>query len=72
MTMNKTSGARSAKESEASDAGGPDGEMIKVALKRTYGFGGQVYGPGESVEVPLALAVSLQLAPGSPPKPVSE
>lgn len=47
------------------------GETVTVSLRRTYGYGGTYYGPGESVEVPVGLATSLGLMPNSPAKPVS-
>ena len=36
-------------------------KMVKVTLKRTYGIGATLYGPGESVEVPVHLAEALGL-----------
>lgn len=40
---------------------------VTVKLRRTYGYGGKYYGPGESVEVPIGLADSLGLSPRRPP-----
>lgn len=40
-----------------------DEKMVKADLKRTYGKGGKLYGPGTDVEVPESLAHSLGLLP---------
>lgn len=49
-------------------------KMVRARLKRTYIYGnpGKAYGPGENVEVPegLALSIGAKLIPEpEPPKP---
>lgn len=34
-------------------------EMVRCKLRRTFGFRGQYYGPGESVLIPVAMQVAL-------------
>lgn len=40
-------------------------DKVTVALRRTYGYQGTYYGPGEAVEVPQGLADTLGLKPAS-------
>ncbi|MBA2458730.1 MAG: hypothetical protein H0V43_07220 [Gemmatimonadales bacterium] len=37
---------------------GDPGPMTKATLRRTYGYRGKYYGPGEDIEVPKAVADS--------------
>ncbi len=45
-------------------------KKVSVTLRRTYGYQGTYYGPGDA-EVPQGLADALGLSAKSPEKPVS-
>jgi len=44
-------------------------KTVQVTLRRSYGYRGQMYGPGEAVEVPAALAEALGLVGVEPVAP---
>lgn len=41
-------------------------DTVKISLRNTVGFQGVLYGPGESVEVPQALADAIGTTPEEP------